>query len=186
MSAGVFAAANVGQPAPDFTLSDLQGKSHSLSEYKGKFVVLEWNNPDCPFVHKHYDSGNMQKLQGYARDKGAVWLTINSSADGKQGAYPADKLAQIMSERHSEPTAYLRDADGKVAREYEAKTTPHMFVIDPQGKLIYAGGIDDKPNPDPSSIASANNYVKAALDEAMSGKPVTTPTSRPYGCGVKY
>src|SRR5581483_6428734 len=127
------AAPVVGKPAPDFTASAVDGDSVTLSDYKGKIVVLEWNNPGCPFVHKHYDSGNMQKLQSYAHDKGAVWLTINSSADGKQGAYPADKLAQIMSERHSEPTAYLRDADGKVAREYEAKTTPHMFVIDPQG-----------------------------------------------------
>src|ERR1043166_2859386 len=120
------AAPKVGEPAPDFTLTDIKGKQHSLSEFKGKYVVLEWNNPECPFVKKHYDSGNMQKLQQEAEKKGAAWLTINSGAEGKQGAYAPDKLQQILKEKHSEPTAYLLDSEGKVGRLYEAKTTPHM------------------------------------------------------------
>jgi len=180
------AAPKVGEPAPGFSLTDLSGQTHSLADYKGKYVVLEWNNPDCPFVKKHYESGNMQKLQEEARAKGAVWLTINSSAPGKQGAYAPDKLAQLTKEKHAEPTAYLLDGDGKVGREYEAKTTPHMFVVNPEGKLIYEGGIDDKPTPSQGDIPGANNYVRAALTESMAGKPVTTPTSRPYGCSVKY
>jgi len=185
-SASLFAAAEIGQPAPDFTLTDLQGKSHSLADYKGKYVVLEWNNPDCPFVRKHYDSGNMQKLQQEAEKKGAVWLTINSAASGKQGAYSPDQLAQIEKEKNAAPTAYLLDPNGKVGHLYGAKTTPHMFIIDSKGNLIYAGGIDDKPTPDKADLQTATNYVRAALDESMAGKPVTTPTSRPYGCSVKY
>src|SRR2546423_12031231 len=171
------AAPKIGEPAPDFTLTDIKGKQHSLADYKGKYVVLEWNNPDCPFVRKHYDSDNMQKLQQEAEKKGAVWLTINSGAEGKQGAYPPDRQGQILGEKHSQPTAYLLDGDGKVGHLYEAKTTPHMFIIDPQGKLIYAGGIDDKPTPNPADIQSSKNYVRVALDEAMAGKPVSTPTS---------
>ncbi len=182
----LFAAAEIGKPAPDFTLNDLSGKPHSLSDYKGKYVVLEWNNPDCPFVHKHYDSGNMQKTQEEARGKGAVWLTINSAAPGRQGNYPPEKMKEMLSQKHAEPTAYLLDPTGKVGHEYDAKTTPDMYVINPDGKLIYDGGIDDKPTPDKADIATATNYVKAALDESIAGKPVTTPTSRPYGCSVKY
>lgn len=180
------AAPKVGEPAPDFTLRDLQGKQHSLADYKGKYVVLEWNNPDCPFVKKHYDSGNMQKLQQEAEKKGAVWLTINSGAQGKQGAYSPEKLQQILKQKNAEPTAYLLDSEGKVGREYEAKTTPHMFVINPQGNLIYEGGIDNKPTPDQADIEGATNYVRAALTESMEGKPVSTATSKPYGCSVKY
>jgi peroxiredoxin len=180
------AAPKVGEPAPDFTLTDLQGKQHSLADFKGKYVVLEWNNPDCPFVHKHYDSGNMQKLQQEAEKKGAVWLTINSGAQGKQGAYSPEKLQQILKEKNASPTAYLLDPEGKVGRAYQAKTTPHMFVINPQGNLIYDGGIDNKPTPDQADIAGATNYVRAALTESMEGKPVSTATSKPYGCSVKY
>jgi peroxiredoxin len=180
------AAPKIGEPAPDFTLTDIAGKAHSLADYKGKYVVLEWNNPDCPFVKKHYDSGNMQKLQAEAREKGAVWLTINSGAQGKQGAYSPEQLAQILKEKKSEPTAYLLDGEGKAGQLYEAKTTPHMFVIDPKGTLIYAGGIDNKPTPNSADIEGATNYVRVALDEAMAGKPVSTATSRPYGCSVKY
>src|SRR5438067_781256 len=180
------AAPKIGEPAPDFTLTDINGKEHSLADYKGKYVVLEWNNPDCPFVKKHYDSGNMQKLQAEAQKNGAVWLTINSGAQGKQGAYSPEKLAQILKAKKSEPTAYLLDGDGKVGRLYEAKTTPQMFVIDTKGALIYAGGIDNKQTPNATDIEDATNYVRVALDESMSGKPVTTPTSRPYGCSVKY
>ncbi|MEA3189409.1 MAG: hypothetical protein QOD99_3239 [Chthoniobacter sp.] len=181
-----FGAPKIGEPAPGFTLTDIAGKPHSLSDYKGKYVVLEWHNPDCPFVRKHYDTGSMQKTQSEMRAKGAVWLAINSSAPGKEGNYAPEKLTQLLATKHSEPTAYLLDGDGKVGRAYEAKTTPHMFVINPEGKLIYAGGIDNKPTPDKADLEGATNYVKVALEESMAGKPVSTPTSRPYGCGVKY
>jgi hypothetical protein len=175
-----------GDAAPGFALNDIHGQKHSLADYKGKYVVLEWNNPGCPFVHKHYDSGNMPKLQQEERAKGVIWLTINSSAEGRQGAVPNDQIEQFLAQNHADPTAYLRDSDGTVGRLYGAKTTPHMFVIGPDGKLIYEGGIDNKPTPDPADIPGATNYVRAALDEAMAGKPVTVATSRPYGCGIKY
>jgi hypothetical protein len=182
----VFAAVEPGDTAPDFTLTDVQGQKHSLSDYKGKYVVLEWNNPECPFVHKHYDSGNMQKLQKEERAKGVVWLTINSASANRQGDVPADQLEKYVQDNHADPTAYMRDPDGTVGHLYGAKTTPHMFVIAPDGKLIYEGGIDNKPTPDPADIPGATNYVRNALDESMSGKAVTVATSRPYGCSVKY
>ena len=175
-----------GDTAPNFSLSDLQGQKHSLSDYKGKYVVLEWNNPECPFVHKHYDSGNMPKLQQEERAKGVVWLTINSAASNRQGDLPPDQIQKFLETNHADPTAYLRDPDGVVGHTYGAKTTPHMFVIAPDGKLIYEGGIDNKPTPDPADIPGATNYVRAALDESMAGKPVSVATSRPYGCSVKY
>lgn len=180
------AAAAVGQPAPAFTLSDATGKSHALSAYQGKWVVLEWVNFECPFVMKHYGTGNMQKLQAAATAKGAVWLSVNSSAKGKQGNYPAETVLAMLKERGAQPTAYLLDSDGTAGRAYGAKTTPHMFAIDPKGTLVYAGGIDDKPTTDAADVPTAKNFVQAALDEAMAGKPVTTPTSTPYGCSVKY
>ncbi|MCM2256550.1 MAG: thioredoxin family protein [Vicinamibacteria bacterium] len=180
------AAAVVGQPAPEFTLTDSNGKSHSLTSFKGKHVVLEWNNFDCPFVVKHYGSGNMQKLQKAYTGKGVVWLTVNSSAAGKQGHLQAAEVAAKLGERKAAPSAYLLDADGTVGKLYGAKTTPHMFVIDPQGKLVYAGAIDDKPSTDQADIAGARNLVAAALDEALAGKPVSVATSTPYGCSVKY
>lgn len=186
VSLAAFAAPQPGQPAPDFTLHDLGGKPHSLADYKGKYVVLEWNNPGCPFVRKHYDSGNMPRLQQEERAKGVVWLIINSASAGRQGDEAAPEIEKFLKEDHAEPTAYLRDPDGKVGHLYEARTTPHMFVIDPQGKLIYAGGIDNKPTPDPDDIPRATNYVRAALEESMAGKPVSVETSRPYGCSVKY
>jgi len=174
-----------GDSAPDFTLTDLHGQKHSLSDFKGKYVVLEWNNPGCPFVRKHYDSGNMPKLQQEERGKGVVWLTINSGAAGRQGADVQD-IEKFLEDDHADPTAYLLDSNGDVGHLYGARTTPHMFVIDPDDKLIYQGGIDDKPTPDPADIPGATNYVRNALDEAMAGKPVTVATSRPYGCSVKY
>lgn len=180
------AAAVVGQPAPEFTLTDSNGKSHSLASFKGKHVVLEWNNFDCPFVVKHYGSGNMQKLQQAYTGKGVVWLTVNSSAAGKQGHLQPAEVAAKLTERKAAPSAYLLDADGTVGKLYGAKTTPHMFVIDPQGKLVYAGAIDDKPSTDQADIAGARNLVVAALDEALAGKPVSVATSTPYGCSVKY
>jgi AhpC/TSA family len=180
------AAAVVGQPAPEFSVPDTGGATQSLAAYKGKYVVLEWINFECPFVGKHYGSGHMQKLQKDYTGKGVVWLSINSSATGKQGYYPADKAAALMKERGGAPTAYLLDTAGTVGRAYGAKTTPHMFIVDPKGTLIYAGGIDDTPSTDLADIKTAKNFVSKALDEALAGKPVTTTTSQAYGCSVKY
>jgi AhpC/TSA family protein len=176
----------IGQPAPNFTLQGGDGKSHSLADYKGKFVVLEWTNPNCPFVHKFYDSGTMQGLQKTETAKGVVWLRINSGAEGHDGYQTAAALAAYEKEHNVASTESLLDPTGQVGHMYGARTTPHMFVIDSKGVLIYAGGIDDTPSADPATIATAKNYVTAALDEAMAGKPVTTPTARPYGCHVAY
>jgi peroxiredoxin len=179
-------SAAVGQSAPDFTLQGSDGKDHSLAEYKGKYVVLEWTNPECPFVHKFYDSHTMQGLQKKETAKGVVWLRINSSAAGHDGYQSASDLAAYVKENHVAATASLMDPDGKVGHIYGARTTPHMFVINPKGVLIYAGGIDNKPSTDVADIATATNYVTAALKESMAGKPVTTSTAPPYGCSVKY
>jgi peroxiredoxin len=179
-------APHVGAPAPGFSLTDSNGKAHSLGQYKGKYVVLEWFNPGCPFVQKHYKSENMQKLQKEFTGKDVVWLTIDSSAPGKEGNMsPAEANKQISDWKISS-TAFLLDPDGKVGHEYGATNTPHMYVINPEGKLIYSGAIDSKPTANPDDIASATNYVKTALDEAMAGQPVQTPTSRAYGCSIKY
>ena len=167
-------------------MTDSKGKTQTLSQYKGKYVVLEWFNPECPFVKKHYGSGNMQKLQEEFTGKGVVWLTIDSSAPGKEGNLTADQANAKMSEWKTNSTALLLDPDGKAGRTYGAKNTPHMFVINPEGKVIYEGAIDSKATPNPADIASSTNYVKVALDESLAGKPVTTPSSRPYGCSVKY
>lgn len=180
------ADAIVGQAAPAFTLTDTNGEQHSLADLKGKYVVLEWINHDCPFVKKHYGSGNMQKLQKKYTEKGVVWLSINSSAPGKQGNFPPEKANELTKEKNASPTAVLLDPDGTVGKEYGAKTTPHMYVIDPQGMLIYAGGIDDKPSTEASDIPTARNHVDQALTEALAGKPITVASSTPYGCSVKY
>ena len=180
------ALATVGAPAPGFALQGSDGKTHALADFKGKFVVLEWTNPNCPFVHKFYDSGAMQKLQTEETGKGVVWVRINSSARGKTDYQTPEQLASYVKDNHVAATESLIDPDGKVGHMYGARTTPHMFVINPKGDLIYAGGIDNTPSPDPSTIASAKNYVTTALDEAMAGKPVSTPTAPPYGCSVKY
>jgi peroxiredoxin len=185
-AAPVAAAGIVGQAAPGFTLTDSNGKPRSLADFQGKVVVLEWWNPECPFVGKHYGSGNMQKLQKEWTARGVVWLTVDSSAPGKQGHMDGARANALMTERGGAPSAVLLDPDGKVGRAYGAKTTPHMFVIDGGGTLVYAGGIDDKPSTDRSDIATARNYVSAALAEVTAGRPVTTATSQPYGCGVKY
>jgi len=179
-------AATVGQKAPDFTLKDSNDKTHSLSQYKGKFVVLEWVNFGCPFVRKHYDSGNMQKLQKTYTGKGVIWLSICSSASGKQGNLSPVEINKTIKERGSAQTAYLIDSDGKVGRMYGAKTTPDMFVIDRQGDLVYAGAIDDKVSTDVDDVPGAKNYVIAALDEAMNGKAVQIASTKSYGCSVKY
>lgn len=184
--APVQAAAVVSEPAPDFRLTDSNGTPHSLGALKGKFVVLEWVNFDCPFVAKHYGTGNMQRLQKAYAGQGVVWLSVNSSAPGKQGNFPAARVNALLKEKGAAPTAYLIDADGTAGRAYGAKTTPHMFVIDPQGTVVYAGGIDDMPSTDAADVATAKNFVAAALDEALAGKPVTTASSAPYGCSVKY
>jgi len=178
--------ATVDDPAPDFTLEDSEGNSHSLSDYQGKYLVLEWVNFDCPFVRKHYDSGNMQRLQKTYRGKDVIWLSICSSAPGKQGFFEGDELKERIAEEESVPTAYLVDPEGTVGKTYGAKTTPHIFIIDPDGILIYAGGIDDKRSTDTDDIAGATNYVSTTLDAAMAGEPVPVKTSRPYGCSVKY
>lgn len=178
--------AKVGSPAPAFTATDLNGKSRSLAELKGKYVVLEWHNQSCPFVKKHYESGNMQKLQKELTGKGAVWLTIISSAPGKQGFVTPDEEKAYLAEQKAAPTEVLFDPEGTVGKAYGAKTTPHMYIINPQGKLVYNGAIDDKPSTDPADIPGAKNYVAQALTEAMAGKPVSQPATTPYGCSVKY
>jgi alkyl hydroperoxide reductase subunit AhpC len=186
LPASARAAAVVGQPAPDFSAKDTSGATQSLSAYKGKYVVLEWVNFECPFVGKHYGSGHMQKLQKDYTGKGVVWLSVNSSAAGQQGYYAPDKINALVKEKGAAPTAYVVDTAGAIGRAYGARSTPHMFIIDPKGTLIYAGGIDDTPSTDRADIATAKNYVQAALDEALAGKPVSTPTSASYGCSVKY
>lgn len=180
------AAAAVGQPAPAFTAVDTQGKTVSLADFKGKHVVLEWVNPGCPFVQKHYGSGNMQGTQRDAQAKGVVWLAVNSTA-ADAGDYRAPAAMQQWMQQHKAAvTATLMDSDGKVGRAFGARTTPHLYIIDPAGKLAYAGGIDDKPTSNPADIASATNHVKVALNEVTAGKPVSQPSTRPYGCAIKY
>jgi peroxiredoxin len=180
------APATVGSSAPDFSLTDSNGKTHTLAEHKGKYVVLEWTNPQCPFVVKHYGSGNMQKVQKMAKDKGVVWLTIDSSAPGKEGYLSGEEAKKARAGNYAESAALLLDPDGKVGKLYGAKATPHMFIIDPQGKLVYAGAIDSIKSASVDDIPKATNYVKVGLEEAMAGKPLSTPTSQAYGCSVKY
>jgi peroxiredoxin len=179
-------SAKVGDPAPAFTGTDTKGTVHRLSDFKGKFVVLEWHNQGCPYVKKHYGSGNMQRLQKEWTAKGVVWLTIISSAPGTQGHVTAQQADAYAREQQAAPTAVLLDPSGEIGRAYDAKTTPHMFVIDPAGRLIYNGAIDDKPTTDTADITTAQNYVSAALSAAMAGQPVATAATKPYGCSVKY
>jgi peroxiredoxin len=179
-------AATIGQQAPEFTGKDSQGKMISLADYRGKYVVLEWTNRDCPYTKKQYDSGNMQALQKEWTAKGVVWLTVLSSAQGEQGYLDADQENAQMARMHAHPTAAILDPSGQIGRLYGAKTTPHMFVIDPRGKLIYDGAIDDKPTTDLADVKGAKNYVSAALTEAMGGQAVQVASTRPYGCSVKY
>jgi peroxiredoxin len=187
LSAGAaLAGVEVGRPAPDFSLPDTNGQAHQLSQYKGKWVVLEWYNPDCPFVRKHYGAGNMQALQKEFTAKGVVWLSIDSSAPGQEGNYPADKLNQIASSQGVARTALLLDPDGKVGHAYGAKTTPDMYIINPEGKLAYEGAIDSKASTSVADLKVATNYVKVALDDSMNGKSVPQTVTRPYGCSVKY
>ncbi len=185
-SAPAFAAVENGKPAPDFSLSDVDGNARSLSEFKGKFVVLEWVNHDCPFVKKHYDQGHMQALQAKYAEKGVIWLSINSSAQGKQGHYSPEEWKNLQAEKKSAASATLLDADGQVGKLYGAQTTPHMYIVNPDGNLIYQGAIDSIKSTNSEDIALAENYVDSALTEAMNGELVSTPTSKAYGCSVKY
>jgi len=176
----------VGAAAPDFALTDAKGKAHALADYKGKYVVLEWFNPECPFVKKHYSGGNMQKLQGEFASKGVVWMSIDSSAVGKEGNLTPEAAAKTISDWKMTSTTLLLDADGKAGQAFGAKNTPHMFVINPEGKVVYEGAIDSKASANPADIANATNYVKVALDESLAGKSVSNPNTKPYGCSVKY
>ncbi|MEP6811147.1 MAG: thioredoxin family protein, partial [Chthoniobacterales bacterium] len=175
----------VGTAAPAFSLPDAKGKAHTLADSKGKYIVLEWFNPECPFVKKHYGSGNMQKLQEEFAGKGVVWMSIDSSAVGKEGNLTPEQATKQMADWKMNHTTLLLDAAGKVGQEYGAKNTPHMFVINPDGNVIYEGAIDSKATPNVADLAMATNYVKTALDEAMAGKPVSNASTRPYGCSVK-
>jgi len=181
------AAPVVGKPAPDFSVTDASGKTQSLSAYKGKTVVLEWNNPECPFVGKHYGAKNMQEQQAAAASDGVVWLTVNSAAaTGKQGHFDAAGANAYVAKVGGKEAAYLLDGDGKVGHAYDAKTTPHMYVIDKDGVLRYMGGIDSIASTDKEDISKATQYVRQALAEIKDGKAVSVPTSEPYGCSVKY
>jgi peroxiredoxin len=175
----------VGQAAPAFSVADTNGKTHSLEQYRGKWVVLEWLNHDCPYVRKHYNGGAMQALQKKYAGK-VVWLSIVSSAPGKQGHFSNERANELTKEKNASPSAVLVDAPGTVGRAYGARTTPHMFVINPQGNIVYMGGIDDKPTSRAADLQTARPHVDIALQEAMAGKPVTVPSSQPYGCSVKY
>jgi peroxiredoxin len=180
----VVAQAVVGQAAPNFTATDIAGKSVSLMDIKGKYAVLEWFNPDCPFVRKHYNSRNMPAVQKYAAGKGVTWLLL-TTADPDSSTPKA--LAELAAwGKSASPADTLRDLNGKVGRAYGVRTTPHMYLIDPQGKLIYAGAIDSKPSANPADIRMATNYVVQAIDEALAGKPISKPITQPYGCSVKY
>lgn len=179
-------ALTAGQPAPDFTGTDSTGKTHTLSDYKGKIVVLEWTNPTCPFVRKHYSSHNMQKLQENYTGKNVIWLSVNSSAEGKEGYQTPESANNYIKEQGAHSTARIIDADGKIGKLYDAKTTPHMFVVDKEGKLAYVGAIDDNNSANPDDAATAQNYTADAIDSVMLGKPVEVKQTKPYGCSVKY
>ena len=184
--AAAAAPAEIGKPAPSFSGTDVDGKQRALGEFAGKVVVLEWNNPECPFVKKHYGSGNMQALQKELTGKGVVWVSVSSSAAGKQGHMDGAAAKAMIADKGASPSVYLLDHAGTIGRMYGAKTTPHMYVIDPKGTLVYAGGIDDKPTANPEDVKTAKNHVRAAVDEVLAGKPVTLASTQPYGCSVKY
>src|SRR5256886_14386344 len=189
LAAAALYAADVpplGSNAPDFSLTDAKGATHSLSQYKGKYVVLEWFNPECPFVKKHYGSDNMQKLQGEYTGKGVAWLTIDSNAPGTEGNITGEQAQKIMAQWKTKQTALLLDPESKIAKLYGAKNTPNMVIINPEGKIVYEGAIDSKASPNPADIPASTNYVKSALDESLGGKPVSNPQTKPYGCSVKY
>lgn len=179
-------AATTGAPAPQFTGTDSNGVAHKLSDHAGKTVILEWTNNECHFVGKQYGTGNMQKLQADTTAGGVVWLSVVSSAPGKQGYVTGPQENEIVKQRGAHPTAVLLDPAGKIGMAYGAKTTPHMYIIDASQKLVYQGAIDDQPTPDWKSVPGAKNYVRQALAEMKAGKPVSEPQTTPYGCSVKY
>jgi peroxiredoxin len=183
---GVVRALPPGSMAPEFKGVDSNGVQHDLSEYRGKWVVLEWANQGCPYEQKHYLSGNMESLQKQWTGKGVVWLSIISSAPGQQGYVTPSQENDYLQKMKAAPTAALLDPKGVIGHLYDARTTPHMFVIDPEGKIVYQGAIDDKPSPDPATLKGADNYLNDALNAAMAGKPVAVTSTRPYGCSVKY
>jgi peroxiredoxin len=187
LAAGTAAAAvTAGQPAPAFKGTDVSGKPVSLADFKGKYVVLEWNNPNCPFVMKHYDSGNMQALQKRYGADNVAWISVNSTSDLHSDYMSPEKLAAWFKQQNAAPVAVLMDTKGEIGRAYGAKVTPHMYIVDPKGTVIYAGAIDDKRSANPADVKAATNYVAAALTDARSGKPVATATSSAYGCTIKY
>jgi len=186
VSAGVARALPPGSAAPDFKGVDSNGVTHSLSEYRGKLVVLEWANKGCPYEQKHYNSGNMESLQKQWTAKGVVWLSILSSAPGEQGYVTPAAENEYLKTMNASPTAALLDPKGTIGHLYDARTTPHMFVIDPAGKIVYQGALDDKPTPDPASLKTADNYLNDALNAVLAGKPVAVAVTKPYGCAVKY
>jgi peroxiredoxin len=185
-SASAIAGPVIGEMAPNWTGTDTNGVEHALSDFKGQTVIMEWTNHDCPYVKKHYDSGNMQSLQKEATDNGAVWVSIASSAEGKQGHVTAETGNQVMTDVGSNATAKILDASGEIGKMYDAKTTPHMFVVDPEGTLVYAGAIDSDPSFKQDGIADATNYVKAAWEAVVAGEPVEVASTQAYGCSVKY
>lgn len=185
-AAGLAAAPVVGEPAPGFSVLDTAGATWTLGDLRGKSVVLEWTNHDCPYVRKHYSTGNMQALQREAVGEGYIWLSVISSAPGKQGYLSPEEAAELTVTRNALPTAVLLDKKGEVGRAYQARTTPHMYVIGPDGVLLYMGGIDDRPTSNPADVAGADNYVRAAMSDIAAGKDVARPVTRPYGCSVKY
>jgi peroxiredoxin len=186
LSTGSSDAANIGEAAPAFSVHDTRGQVRTLADFKGKYVVLEWTNPGCPYVQKHYRSGNLQKLQKTWTEKGVVWLTIHTTPAGRQNPEAAEQWNERATREGAAATALLLDPDGRMGRAFGAKTTPHMFVINPEGTLVYQGALDDKRGTDVEEVATARNLVSAALEEALAGKPVSTPQTPPYGCGVKY
>lgn len=183
---GTAQSAQVGQVAPDFSLPDVNGKTVRLGDFRGRHVVLEWTNPGCPYVQKHYRSGNMQALQGAAAADKVVWLTINSTAPAHSDYLGPAPLGRWMREHKATPTATLLDEDGRVGQAYGARVTPHMYIVDPQGRLVYAGGIDSIPSSRVGDVARATNYVRLGLEEALAGRPLSRPTTQPYGCSIKY
>lgn len=183
---GTAQAAEIGQPAPAFSGTDSHGNIHNLADYKGKIIVLEWHNDGCPYVEKYYGTGTMQALQKEAVADGVVWLTVNSAAEGKQGYHDAAGTNELMAKQQSGETARILDMDGVIGKAYGAKTTPHMYVINAEGVLVYNGAIDDRPSADKANLEGAHNYVKAALAALKEGKPVENSMTQPYGCGVKY
>lgn len=182
----VLARVTVGEPAPNFTALDSNGVRHKLSDYRGRKVILEWTNHDCPYVQKHYSTGNMQGLQRETTNNGLIWLSLISSAPQKQGYVSSAQANELTASRDAAPTAVLLDAEGKIGRLYGAKTTPHMFIVDDAGTLVYMGGIDDRPTTNKDDVRGAHNYVRAALQELAAGKSLSNPVTRPYGCSVKY